>query len=180
MFPSLQNKALLSVIQFFDNEFRVLFNKDKVNVFKGDTSILGTRDPKNGLYYIVLPTPTSPVRSEAHSAYGMMTKADLVHFLHRAVFSPVVLTWTKAIDAGYFTTWPGITSDLVRKHLPKSLKGTSQSNQKKCPVHKKFGAPPLHCQFLTLANPNSEATKSSSSPFKSLENFPPIKQDASL
>ena len=30
-------------------------------------------------------------------------------------------TWTKAIDAGYFATWPGLTSELVRKHLPKLL-----------------------------------------------------------
>ena len=51
----------------------------------------------------------------------MKTKADLVQYLHRAAFSPVVSTWTRAIDAGFFATWPGLTSDLVRKHLPKSL-----------------------------------------------------------
>ena len=30
-------------------------------------------------------------------------------------------TWCKAIDAGSFTTWPGLTSKLVRKHLPASI-----------------------------------------------------------
>ena len=30
-------------------------------------------------------------------------------------------TWTIPITAGFFTTWPGITSALVRKHLPKIL-----------------------------------------------------------
>ena len=30
-------------------------------------------------------------------------------------------TWCKAIDAGYFTTWPGLTSNLVCKHLPVSI-----------------------------------------------------------
>ena len=29
-------------------------------------------------------------------------------------------TWIKAIDNGHFATWPGLTADLVRKHLPKS------------------------------------------------------------
>ena len=48
----------------------------------------------------------------------MNTLPALVHFFHRACFSPVVDTWCKAIDAGYFTTWPGLTSKVVRKHLP--------------------------------------------------------------
>ena len=51
----------------------------------------------------------------------MKTKAELVQFLHRCAFSPVVHTWTKAIDARYFATWIGLTSELVRKHLPKLL-----------------------------------------------------------
>ena len=51
----------------------------------------------------------------------MKTKAELVQYLHRCAFSPVVHTWIKAIDAGCFATWTGLTSELVRKHLPKSL-----------------------------------------------------------
>ena len=54
----------------------------------------------------------------SNSSYHMKTLPDLVHPLHRACFSPVVDTWWKTIDAGYFTTWPGLTSRLVRKHLP--------------------------------------------------------------
>ena len=32
-----------------------------------------------------------------------------------------MLTWTASITSGFFTTWPGLTSALVRKHFPKSL-----------------------------------------------------------
>ena len=46
----------------------------------------------------------------------MKMKADLV-----CAFSPGVHNCTKAIDAGYFAIWTGLTSELVRKHLPKSL-----------------------------------------------------------
>ena len=46
---------------------------------------------------------------------------DLVSFLHGACFAPVVSTWIKAINNGHFTTWPGLTSDLVRKYLPPSI-----------------------------------------------------------
>ena len=51
----------------------------------------------------------------------MSTKSDLVRYLHRAAFSPVISTLIKAIDAGYYTTCPGLTSKIVRKHLPKAL-----------------------------------------------------------
>ena len=63
----------------------------------------------------------------------MKTKAELVQYLHRCDFSPVVHTWTKDIDSGYFATWPSLTSKLVRKHLPKSLataKGHLKQDQK--------------------------------------------------
>ena len=63
----------------------------------------------------------------------MKTKAELVQYLHRCNFSPFVSTWTKSIDAGYFATWPGLTSELVHKHLPKLLstaKGHLKQDQK--------------------------------------------------
>jgi hypothetical protein len=41
--------------------------------------------------------------------------------LHAAAFSPVQDTWLEAIRAGHFATWPGLTEDLFRKHLPKEI-----------------------------------------------------------
>ena len=57
----------------------------------------------------------------ANSVYHMNTLPALVHFLHRVCFSPVVYTWCNAIGVVYFTTWSGLTSRLVSKHLPKSI-----------------------------------------------------------
>ena len=51
----------------------------------------------------------------------MTTIKDLIMYLHRACFSPTISTWVQAIDAGYFVTWPGLTSKLVKKYLPKSI-----------------------------------------------------------
>ena len=45
-------------------------------------------------------------------------------------------TWNASIDAGLFSTWPGLISQLIRQHLPKSIataKGhlrTAWSNQR--------------------------------------------------
>ena len=52
------------------------------------------------------------------------TKEELVKFLHGAVCSPTSPTWIKAINNNHFTTWPGLTSKLVTKHLPPSIATT--------------------------------------------------------
>ena len=49
------------------------------------------------------------------------TKKDLITFLHGAMCSPVPSTWIKAISNHHFTTWPGLTTSLVRKHLKPSV-----------------------------------------------------------
>ena len=76
----------------------------------------------------------------------MTTKADLVQFLYHSAFISVVSTWTKAIDDGYFTTWPILTSKLLHKHLPKSLAiaGDISSKANKMSGPQKLWRPPLH------------------------------------
>jgi hypothetical protein len=68
----------------------------------------------------VLTTP-APKQAIACSAIEHKTKADLVTFLHAACFSPATSTFLRAVKAGYFATWPGLTPELITKHLPKSL-----------------------------------------------------------
>jgi len=49
------------------------------------------------------------------------TKSDLAHYLHATCLNPTTTTFVKAIKNNNFTTWPGLTTDLVRKNLPKSM-----------------------------------------------------------
>ena len=61
------------------------------------------------------------------------TKQDLVTFLHGAMCSPVPSTWIKAINNNHFTTWPGLTTTLVKKYLQPSIataKGHLNQEQK--------------------------------------------------
>ena len=44
-----------------------------------------------------------------------------MQYLHADVFSPVPATWIKAIQKGFFTSWPGLTDKDVGKYLPKSI-----------------------------------------------------------
>ena len=58
---------------------------------------------------------------QSNNVYHMRTKTDLVTYPHLALWSPVLDTLVKAIKAGYLTTFPGLTAQAVRKHLPKSI-----------------------------------------------------------
>ena len=125
MFSRHLKKSLLSIGQFCDSNFTYVFRKFQVKLSNDDTTITGQRDPINGLYYIDLPEPPPVAPPALHpfacSTYEMKTKAELVQYLHQWSFSPVVHTWTKAIDVENFATWPGLTSELVRKHLLNSI-----------------------------------------------------------
>ena len=67
------------------------------------------------------------------------TKSEIIQFLHAACFSPVPSTWKKAIKAGYFNTWPGVTTQLIDKHLPTSeatIKGHKDQLRNNIKAHK--------------------------------------------
>ena len=57
----------------------------------------------------------------ANNAFAMATKPDLAMYYHRSAFYPVPTTFISAINKGNFSTWPGLTAELISKHLPKSL-----------------------------------------------------------
>ncbi len=58
-----------------------------------------------------------------------MTK-ETIRYLHTSAGHPVKDTWTKAIKAGNFITWPGLSVKAVHKYFPESDK-TKQGNMNK-------------------------------------------------
>jgi hypothetical protein len=69
---------------------------------------------------VALPTTANTNTQQANSAYHTTSQATHAQFLHAMCGNPVPSTWNQAIDNGNFTTWPGLSSNLVRQHLPKS------------------------------------------------------------
>ena len=64
--------------------------------------------------------------------YKITKTTELVNFLHAAAGFPVTDTWVKAICNTQFVIWPGLTSALVYKKLPKSnetIKGHLKQQQ---------------------------------------------------
>ena len=54
----------------------------------------------------------------AYNLHRIRSKAVLVDYLHWAAGYPPKKTWLAAIKQGFYATWPGLTEELIRKHLP--------------------------------------------------------------
>ena len=48
-------------------------------------------------------------------------KSNLVTYLHACCLFPVMSTFELSIQKGYFSSWPGLTSTVVKRHLPTSI-----------------------------------------------------------
>ena len=57
----------------------------------------------------------------ANNAFAMATNPNLAMYYHHADLPPVPTTFISAINNDNFSTWPGLTAELIPKHLPKSL-----------------------------------------------------------
>jgi hypothetical protein len=128
------DKALLSVPELVDADCNVNFDKSSVVVINNKTKqviLEGKRDPATRLWLVpIIQQKLQQQQSKVNhnisvphtvnSAYHQKTISKLIQFLHATAGSPPVKTWCNAIDSNFFSTWPGLTSQAVRKHLPKS------------------------------------------------------------
>ena len=55
-------------------------------------------------------------------------KSDLAHYHHGSMFSPVRSTFLTAIENNHFSTFPGLTTALILRHLSDSV-DTSRGHQ---------------------------------------------------
>jgi len=96
----------------------------------GEVILRGWRDPRHRLWQVhivddgwttnikVADDTATPQPSEtAYSLYDCNNTQQLTHFYHACLFSPVKSTLIKAINRGYFTGFPGLTSARVSRHV---------------------------------------------------------------
>ena len=135
----------MSVGKLCDARFQVLFRIDKVLVYNAEKEIImvGRRVPSNGLWMVdltdietedgfkdesILNLACNMVGEERPqiTIKGMATAtvAEQMAYLHACMYSPVPSTMIKAADQGFLSPFPGLTSENIRKHLPKSIATT--------------------------------------------------------
>ena len=116
----LKTGTLISLAQLCDDDCIAIFNKYDVKIMKDNQVIIqGSRMP-NGLWSLPLLHESS-----AHQANGILRtdkpKQELAQYHHASLGSPAPSTVIQAIRKTHLTTFPGLTTNLISKHLPKSL-----------------------------------------------------------
>jgi hypothetical protein len=115
----LKTGTLILLAKLCDDDCIAIFNKYDVKIVKDNEIIIkGNRMP-NGLWSLPL------LDYAPHQANGIlrtyMPEQELAKYLHTTLGSPVPSTLLRAILITHLTTFPGLTTNLISKHLPKSL-----------------------------------------------------------
>ena len=117
----LRTGTLVSLAQLCDDDCIAIFSRYDVKILKhNNVLITGLRTP-NGLWSIPLHVPV-------HQANGILrldsSREQLAVYHHTTLGSPAPSTLLRAIRRGHLTTFPGLTTHLISKHLPKSIATT--------------------------------------------------------
>jgi len=119
--PALAGASLISIGQLCDSGCSVTLDATSIHIAYDNKVVLaGTRTPTTRLWHLDL-NPSSPVSHESHAAVGSATPAEIVAFMHAALFSPALSTLDLAFSKGYLPNLPGLTQKLLRKHPPHSI-----------------------------------------------------------
>jgi hypothetical protein len=71
-----------------------------------------------GLWRINLKTTNKHIPNPiANNVYELRNTGALVHYLHKALFSPTKAAMLQAVKDRHLTTWPGLTENAINKHL---------------------------------------------------------------
>jgi hypothetical protein len=120
VFPGMAHHSLLSVGQLCCKGYIVIFQQDTITICNSGSSKLlsSPRDATTGLWCINLKQPNKKVPNpKANNLYELRNTGALVHYLHKALFSPIKAAMLQAVKDGHLITWPGLTEDAFNKHL---------------------------------------------------------------
>jgi hypothetical protein len=118
--PGMAHHYLLSSGQLCDEGYTVTFRRDTVTICNSKNSKLlsGPRDDITGLWRINLKQTVKHIPDPiANNVYELRNTWALVHYLHKALFSPTKAVMLQAVKDGHLITWPGLTEDAINKHL---------------------------------------------------------------
>jgi hypothetical protein len=118
--PGMAHHSLLSVGQLCDEGYIITFQQDTVTICNSESTKLlsGPRDDTTGLWRINLkPTIKYIPNPIANNVYELRNTGSLVHYLHKALFSPTKAAMLQAVKYGHLITWPGLMEEAINKHL---------------------------------------------------------------
>jgi hypothetical protein len=107
VFPGMAHHSLLSVGQLCDEGYIVTFKQAEVTICNSESSkfLSGGRDVTTGLWRINLKQTNKHIPDPiANDVYELRNTGDLVHYLHKALFSPTKSAMLQAVKDGHLIT----------------------------------------------------------------------------
>jgi hypothetical protein len=120
VFPGMANHSLISVGELCNEGYVVTFKDASVTVCDSqEFQILrGPRDLDTGLWRINLKQDNQQIHQPvANNMFELSNTGELVHYLHKALFSPTKSAFLQAVKNGHLVTWPSLTENAIHKHL---------------------------------------------------------------
>jgi hypothetical protein len=114
------NHSLLSVAHLCDEGYIVILKQAAVTICDPDISqiLSGSQDLNTGLWRINLKQTNIHIpETIADNVYELRHTGALVHYFHKALFSPTESAMLQAVKAGHLITCPGLMEDTINKHL---------------------------------------------------------------
>jgi hypothetical protein len=105
------NHSLLSVGHVCNEGYIVTFKQASVTICDSEKSqiLSGPRDLNTGLWHINLKQTNNHIPDPiANNVYELHNTGSLVHYSHKALFSPTKSIMLQAVKDGYLITWPGL------------------------------------------------------------------------
>jgi hypothetical protein len=114
------NHSLLSVGQLRDEGYIITFKQASVTICDSEKYqiLSGPRDLNTGLWRINFKQTHNHIPYPiANNVYELRNTGALVHYLHKALFSPTKSAMLQAVKDGHPITWPGLMEDAINTHL---------------------------------------------------------------
>ncbi|KAL7478604.1 hypothetical protein ACHAW6_004365, partial [Cyclotella cf. meneghiniana] len=130
----------------------------------GDIILRGWRDPDTHLWHVslhpegdncIIPTDQQIIQRllfepspAVSSIYECKNTGQLINFYYATMGYPVISTWIKAIDKGYFQGWRGLTSDrawcFIKPNKQCEQVHMDQRRQGICSTKSSYANPPSY------------------------------------
>ena len=126
-FDNLQSGSLISIGQLCDDDCIAIFSKYDVQIIKDKQVLIKGKRTDNGLWNIPLSEAPKSITTTTteQMANGVIelnsTKGELAQYHAATLFNPVKSTLLYATQNKHFTSWPGLSTKLINKHLPKRM-----------------------------------------------------------
>ena len=131
------HKPLLSVSKFADAGYTTIFDKNQARVYDASTTTLIASKPpvliaprckQSGLWETPLEQEASQhastpedVDDKINIIFDLPSAKETTRWHHASAGFPEKAPFLKAIGNGNYSTWPGLTYEMMSKHYPESI-----------------------------------------------------------